>query len=166
VFTMGVVIYLQYEDTMIHGVSKPAWGTVQRTAYETLSRDAWAMALAWIVYACNIGYGGFIAHIINWRGWAPLSKMTFAVYLIHPLVIFIYVGNRRDLHHVDDFSVAFMYCGYTLLSYVAGAILSLIFEVPPAALDKLFLGKARRPKSKGKANDNDASPEVAASTRL
>ena len=48
---------------------------------------------------------GFVAHIINWRGWAPLSRMTFAVYLIHPLVIFIYVGNRRDLHHVDDFSV-------------------------------------------------------------
>lgn len=52
---------------------------------------------------------GFVAHIVNWRGWAPLSRMTFAVYLIHPLVIFIYVGNRRDLHYVDDFSVVSLY---------------------------------------------------------
>lgn len=48
---------------------------------------------------------GFIGHMLNWKGWTPLGRMTFAVYLIHPIVIFIYVGNRRDLNYVDDFSV-------------------------------------------------------------
>lgn len=58
-----------------------------------------------------------------------------------------------------------MYCGYLLLSYVAGAILSLIFEWPPASLDKLILGNARRPKAK----DNKADVtqiDYPASTKL
>ena len=54
---MGVVVYVQYEDVQ-DGVKTSRWNTVKRTAYETLSRDAWAVALAWIVYACNYGYGG------------------------------------------------------------------------------------------------------------
>ena len=58
-----------------------------------------------------------------------------------------------------------MYCGYTLLSYVAGAILSLIFEVPPAAIDKLLLGKVRRPKPADKPVTS-TSDVPAASTRL
>ena len=56
-FIMGVVVYVQYEDVQ-DGVKTSRWNTVKRTAYETLSRDAWAVALAWIVYACNCGYGG------------------------------------------------------------------------------------------------------------
>ena len=56
-FIMGVVVYVQYEDVQ-DGVKTSRWNTVKRTAYETLSRDAWAVALAWIVYACNYGYGG------------------------------------------------------------------------------------------------------------
>lgn len=55
---MGVVVFVQYEDMRIHGVDKPTWGATQRAAYEALSRSAWAMAIAWIVYTCNIGYGG------------------------------------------------------------------------------------------------------------
>lgn len=39
-----------------------------------------------------------------------------------------------------------MYAGYVLLSYVGGAILSLIFEWPAAALDKLALGYIRKPR--------------------
>ena len=38
-----------------------------------------------------------------------MGRMTFAVYLVHPIVIFIYVGNRRDLNYVDDFSVVSYY---------------------------------------------------------
>jgi len=48
---------------------------------------------------------GFISNILSWRGWGPLGKLTFSVYLIHPLVIFIYLSNRRDLNYLEDFSV-------------------------------------------------------------
>lgn len=40
-----------------------------------------------------------------------------------------------------------MYCGYVLMSYAFGAVLSLIFEMPPAAMEKLILGKVRQPKT-------------------
>ncbi|XP_067947839.1 O-acyltransferase like protein-like [Watersipora subatra] len=144
IFLMGVVVYGQYGDVKDYGVTKPGWNRVQRTFYETFSRDVWGLCMAWIVYACNQGYAGkistftgFIGHILNWKGWTPLGRMTFATYLVHPIVIFIYVGNRRDLNHVDDFSVAFLYSGYVLLAYVSGAILSMIFEAPPAGLDRI-----------------------------
>lgn len=54
---MGVVVYVQYEDTK-NGLQVHNWNTAQRTVYETLSRDAWGLAMAWIVYACNTGNAG------------------------------------------------------------------------------------------------------------
>ncbi|KAF6028092.1 hypothetical protein EB796_013603 [Bugula neritina] len=151
---MGAIVYCQYEDVKEHGTSKPSWNSYQRTAYETFSRTGWAISLAWIVYACNYGYGGMVevwsCHTQfspNWRGWGPLGKLTFSVYLIHPLVIFIYLSNRRDLNYLEDFSVSYLYSAYLLLSYVGGGVLSVLFEWPSAGLEKLVFGKARKPAS-------------------
>lgn len=55
---MGVIVYIQHLDTAESGTAAPGWNTVQRVLYETLSRDGWALAMAWIVYACNHGYAG------------------------------------------------------------------------------------------------------------
>jgi len=55
---MGVVVYVQYEDVKDYGHEKPGWSMLQRTAYETLSRTAWGLAIGWIIYACNYGYAG------------------------------------------------------------------------------------------------------------
>ena len=89
----SVLIYKIYSDRI------PQW------QYSMIEQNIFTNILWLLKVTVIILHAGFVAHIINWRGWAPLSRMTFAVYLIHPLVIFIYVGNRRDLHHVDDFSV-------------------------------------------------------------
>ena len=55
---MALIVYIQYEDVQVDGVRDHQWNTIQRTLYETLSRDAWALCLAWIVYACNQGCAG------------------------------------------------------------------------------------------------------------
>lgn len=57
---IGVIVYVQYDDTKTYGVAAATWSPVQRAAFESLSRDAWAVALAWIVYACNNDCAGNI----------------------------------------------------------------------------------------------------------
>lgn len=63
---------------------------------------------------------GFIGHILNWRGWTPLGRVTYSAYLIHPLVIFIYAGNRRDLNHVDNFSIVSEHNSSTPCLFIKG----------------------------------------------
>lgn len=59
-----------------------------------------------------------------------------------------------------------MYCGYTLLTYIGGAVVTLIFEIPAAAIEKLLFAKPSKTKSKGKNNDKDASSDPVGSTSL
>lgn len=53
-------------------------------------RNIWAIVIAWIVFAlhfgpCNKRLGDFMSH----RFWMPLGKLTFCIYLTHPVVQYV-----------------------------------------------------------------------------
>ena len=48
---------------------------------------------------------GVVDTVLSWPGWVPLSRLTYAVYLTHPLVIFIIYKSRPVPLYVDDFTV-------------------------------------------------------------
>lgn len=65
--------------------------------YSSTHRTVWCIGLSWIVYACITGQGGFINSFLSWKGFIPMSRLTFMVYLVHPWLIWIYMGNARQL---------------------------------------------------------------------
>jgi hypothetical protein len=65
--------------------------------YSSTHRTVWAIGLSWIVYACITGQGGFINSFLSWKGFIPMSRLTFMVYLVHPWLIWLYMGNNRQL---------------------------------------------------------------------
>ncbi|XP_043488915.1 nose resistant to fluoxetine protein 6-like [Polistes fuscatus] len=55
--------------------------------YTALSRTVWAIGIAWVVIACCTNNGGIVNRILSWKVWIPLSRLTYAVYLINPILI-------------------------------------------------------------------------------
>ena len=44
--------------------------------YNAFHRLAWGLALAWLIFACHNGYGGFIQDFLSWEAFLPLSRLV------------------------------------------------------------------------------------------
>jgi peptidoglycan/LPS O-acetylase OafA/YrhL len=86
--------------TIIYSFSIPhqtdyVYEPVAAAFYAGFHRLGWTLSLAWIVIACSKGYGGPVNAILSWSGFQPLSKLTYAAYLTHVVVINAKVATSR-----------------------------------------------------------------------
>jgi peptidoglycan/LPS O-acetylase OafA/YrhL len=112
------------------------------TLYLTFSSSLWGLCLAWVVYACTSGRGGVANVILSWSGWFPLSRLTYSVYLLHPVIILVYISSLRQPAYVDNLHMAYFYVGVLGISYACASVLSLCVEYPMAAIEKVLLKAA------------------------
>ena len=59
--------------------------------YNATSRFAWALGQAWLVYLCMARQAGYVGSLINARFWIPLSRLTYSCYLIHPVLLMVFI---------------------------------------------------------------------------
>nr|XP_002741291.2 PREDICTED: nose resistant to fluoxetine protein 6-like [Saccoglossus kowalevskii] len=112
--------------------------------YMTVCRIAWGVAIGWLTFACLTGYGGPINAILSWKAWIPISRLTYTAYLIHIMVILVYMMYRDRLIHLTDFNEIYMYIAGLVLSYCASFVVSLMAEAPMMRLEKILLRKCKR----------------------
>lgn len=53
---------------------------------------------------------GPIGDILSWSGWAPLSKLTYAAYLIHPYILYADWMNRFTPQYAEHFMLVSSLC--------------------------------------------------------
>lgn len=107
--------------------------------YLSLSRTLWAMCLSWVVLACVSGYGGPVNSILSWQIWAPLGRLTFAAYLVHPIIIFVYYFNLVTPLHFTDLTMIYLYIANLVVSYAIAFIVSMAVEAPMMQLEKFIV---------------------------
>lgn len=134
---LAVVYGLYYYN---HQEPKPAEMTpVASGFYISLSRTVWAMCLSWVVIACMSGYGGPINSILSWPIWAPLGRLTFGAYLVHPIIIFVYYTNLLTPLHFTDLTLIYLFIANLVVSYAVAFVVSMAVEAPMMQLEKLFV---------------------------
>ena len=111
--------------------------------YLSLSRFLWSVVLAWIVIACTTGKGGPVTLILSWNVWEPLGRLNYCAYLIHPILIQIYLFNLHNSLHYTDFVMVYIYFGNVVFTYLVAYLISTTVEVPLLGLEKLILGDRR-----------------------
>ncbi|XP_064611188.1 O-acyltransferase like protein-like [Liolophura sinensis] len=135
--TVGLfLVYCGYTELQEGG---QPWSQPVRTAYESLSRPAFAACVSWVIYACHTGRGGYINSILSWKGLIPLARLTYAAYLIHPVIMFMYMYRRSALIYLSDYVMVYFYLGHLSIAYASAFILSVLFESPFLGLEKIIL---------------------------
>lgn len=109
----------------------------QNIMYGSLHRVAFAICVAWVIYACHNGGGGLIDNFLSWRFWIPLSRLTFGAYLLHSLVIMYYYVCQENPYHYQDNIMVYHYISMVVLSYASAFVLAVTVEYPVMNLEKL-----------------------------
>jgi peptidoglycan/LPS O-acetylase OafA/YrhL len=71
--------------------------------YGSLHRTLWSLCLAFIIFVCVNGSGGLVNSILSWSPLIPLSRLTYSVYLIHPIVHWMKLATIRERIHVSHY---------------------------------------------------------------
>ncbi|XP_055956916.1 nose resistant to fluoxetine protein 6 [Patella vulgata] len=51
------------------------------------------------------GVLGFVNTILSWNAWIPLSRLTYAAYLIHLIILTSEIGSIRSLPYADMYYI-------------------------------------------------------------
>ncbi|XP_033118038.1 nose resistant to fluoxetine protein 6-like [Anneissia japonica] len=128
------VVYGLYGNFHGNHLSKAA-----TVVYITLCRFAWAIALAWVVFACTTGYGGPVNSLLSWSVWIPLSRISYCAYLLHPIIMFVFYFSLPTTAYFSDLLMVYFFLGNLVISYAGAFVLSVCAEAPFMALEKLIL---------------------------
>lgn len=109
--------------------------------YLSCSRTAWSVSLAWLVIACATGRGGWVNAILSWKLWAPLGRLTYAAYLVHPMVLFAFYLTMVEPLPFTYLNFIYLFISNVVLSYSIAYIVSMAVEAPMMQLEKLILHK-------------------------
>ncbi|KAK2176077.1 hypothetical protein NP493_688g01026 [Ridgeia piscesae] len=87
---------------------------------------------------------GFVNRFLSWNFFIPLSRLTYTLYLIHPLIIYAYTYGRMKLIYVQYSTVVILFCAYWVLGNMAAFVMSLAFELPFSDLEKIIFSCQKR----------------------
>lgn len=132
--------------TKIHwyGSSTAHTDEVTRLFDAFCDRILWSIFLAWFTFACATGRGGIVSHFLAWKGFVPLSRLSFGVYLIHyPFYLVMHHVTRERIFY-SHFTLVSQFFSVMVWSYILSFILFIACEGPTARLEKLVFMRERR----------------------
>lgn len=106
--------------------------------YLTFRRFAWGLGVALLVFACHNGYGGPINTFLSMDVWTPLSRMTFCVYLVHPIVITILHDQFQRSFHFTATTLATFTVAFIVFSFAVSVVLCVFVEFPLGRVEMLL----------------------------
>lgn len=120
------------------------WTKFENILYACSRHLLWGILLAWVTYACEYGYGGYVKEFLSAKFWIPLSRLNYSAYLIHLILINVmFVGHRTGLHYTKHLMVYF-FCASLLLSYSFAFLLGLMVEFPCANIEKMVMKRLKK----------------------
>lgn len=73
---------------------------------------------------------GLVSKFFSAKIFVRINKLTYAIYLLNPLVISIVFGKIDNGTFVDPMLYSILIIGITLSTYVLAIAFSLLFEIP------------------------------------
>ena len=102
----------------------------ETVSYFMFSRFTWGVGLALIVFTCHNGYASVINSFLSMSFWVPLGRLTYTAYLVHPIVLLVYLGTLREPFTYTNISLAVNYTAMVVLSLGVAGVISLFVEFP------------------------------------
>lgn len=117
-------------------------------SYFVLSRIAWPLAIAWIIFSCYKGLSPLINSILSWHGFTFFAHISYTTYLIHPMIMVYYLFSQKSLFLATNLTVLYLFFGHLIMSLLFGFLAHIIFERTFTVLFKLLFSKLQGYKKK------------------
>ncbi|KAG8599205.1 hypothetical protein GDO81_002938 [Engystomops pustulosus] len=104
--------------------------SVMAALYQGLHRTLWAVVLGLIFILCHEGYGGIVTTLLSFDVWGFLSKISYAGYLVHPIIIYFYCGLQEELFHYQDLNMLYLFIGHCALTFIVALLFTVLVEIP------------------------------------
>lgn len=129
--------------------------------YTGIKRALWIASLSWIIYAsCTISRRSLLGQVLSAKMWQPLSRLTFSIYLVQSLSVWMYAYNLRDTVPVSHMNTFYRIGGMMLYSLFFGFWLHVLFEAPSVNLVKLTIKRKKKPQKEVEVNNNEETKIV------
>ncbi|XP_034303620.2 nose resistant to fluoxetine protein 6 [Magallana gigas] len=112
--------------------------------YNATHRSVWGACVCWVIYACATGNGGFVNTVLSWSVFGPLARLSYCLYLVHPVIMYAYSYSSRTPIYLTDFTAIYLFLGNLVFSLMVACIASLVFEAPMMGLEKVLLGRDKK----------------------
>jgi peptidoglycan/LPS O-acetylase OafA/YrhL len=76
---------------------------VMRITLAATQRLGWVLGISFITYQCATGRGGPVRKLLSWPALVPLSRLSFAIYLVHLVPILLRAYSRHYTIPWNDF---------------------------------------------------------------
>ncbi|KAG1671123.1 Nose resistant to fluoxetine protein 6 [Nymphon striatum] len=123
--------------------------------YAGFSKILWSGAMLWIIFVCVTANAKLLNSFLSCKLFTMLSKITYCLYLIHPCVIYQYLGNLQDTivfshvntvsledtrrHSLNPFTMRIiLFTSILIYSSILAFIATLFIEIPLGKLPRFF----------------------------
>lgn len=140
--TIGTVFAL-YPFSQPNYVYSP----VNAALFHTFIRTGWSTGVALLVFVCCTGYGGVINALLSWKVFAPLSRITYSMFLTHGTIQMILINRTAAEIHLDDTNVVTAFISDMILCMAVSIPWFIAFESPFIAITEELSGHVRLSKT-------------------
>lgn len=138
-------------------------GSILTCLFGALHRATFTVSVAWVAFACVTGHGGIVNKFLSSSLFAPFSRLTFLIYLLHSLVLWTRKGTIRDRSYSSHYNVIYEYFSNVIITVLLTVPFYLLLEAPLSNLERLLL--TRKPKlddAKNATSNGHAPHEIPA----
>ncbi|XP_072014078.1 nose resistant to fluoxetine protein 6-like isoform X1 [Amphiura filiformis] len=132
------------------------WSLAEQGIYNGLGSFTWASCVGWVILACKNGYGGWINTFLSWNFWVPVGKLTYTVYLVHPIILRNILFSSSNPFSFTIIPISTRFTGGIVLSHMVAFVFALAIEFPFANLEKLLIPSNVEKKSEKERNKEQA----------
>ncbi|GIY24598.1 nose resistant to fluoxetine protein 6 [Caerostris darwini] len=140
----GWLFFSALQCTVLYGVYRwnngAPYTPLIATLYAGTSKLVWSFGIFWMLLVCLTGNGGIINRILSWKFWVPMARLSYVFYLLHPLVIWVHEAFAHSNTYTSHYFWVYNILGHYMVTMVLSLIVSLTFEAPFLALEKILFG--------------------------
>lgn len=139
--TMTAVIFTSYPLSQIDSTNTP----LEFGLYDALTRVGWAIALCYIIFACVKNSGGLVNCFLSHPLWQPVSRLCYAMYLVHIPVILVTMFTLKTAVYFSEYMAFHTFIGNYIITVFVALFASLAFESPIVIIEKLLFDTKKKP---------------------
>ena len=128
--SIGTLLAVTFGQYPLHQENFKDNSLIADAIYDSLKRISWCLALAWVILACHLSYGGIVKRFLSLSIWLPISKLSFCIYLIHLPIQTIFLSSIRSPQFFSNFIAIYKFFGDFGVSFFVSFVWALMFEYP------------------------------------